>query len=111
MLKYGLRARAQPELARSTCRRARDPDFLRFVTGFTRHSTMTAWKKAMGALVPVNDLSLESFDLLKAGGVGAETYEAKSFLAAYRTEPRSARPCSRRSSTSTPPARTSSSTS
>ncbi len=47
---------------------------------------MKAWKKAMGSLVPVNDLSLESFDLLKAGGVHADTYEAKSFLAAYRTE-------------------------
>jgi D-amino-acid dehydrogenase len=46
---------------------------------------MKAWKKAMGALVPVNDLSLQSFDLLKDGGVDAETYEAKSFTAAYRT--------------------------
>jgi D-amino-acid dehydrogenase len=47
---------------------------------------MKAWKKAMGALVPVNDLSLESFDLLTAGGVRAQTHEARSFLAAYRTE-------------------------
>ena len=47
---------------------------------------MKAWKKAMGALVPVNDLSLESFDLLREGGVQAQTRDAKSFLAAYRTE-------------------------
>jgi len=40
----------------------------------------------MGSLVPVNDLSLESFDLLRDGGVQAETREAKSFLASYRTE-------------------------
>ena len=47
---------------------------------------MKAWKKAMGALVPVNDLSLESFDLLRPAGSQADTREAKSFLAAYRTE-------------------------
>jgi D-amino-acid dehydrogenase len=63
-----------------------NPSFLKFVTGFTRHSTMKAWKKAMGALVPVNDLSLAAFDTLQAGGVQADTHEARSFLAAYRTE-------------------------
>jgi D-amino-acid dehydrogenase len=84
VLKYGLRAVLSPSSPVYVPPSAR-PDFLRFVTGFTRHSTMTAWKKAMGALVPVNDLSLQSFDLLRAGGVDAETYEAKSFTAAYRT--------------------------
>ena len=84
VLKYGLRAVLSPSSPVYVPPSAR-PDFLRFVTGFTRHSTMTAWKKAMGALVPVNDLSLQSFDLLKAGGVDADTYEAKSFTAAYRT--------------------------
>ncbi len=39
----------------------------------------------MGALVPVNRLALQSFDLLAAGGVAAPTVEAKSFVAAYRT--------------------------
>ena len=84
VLKYGLRAVLSPSSPVYVPPSAR-PDFLRFVTGFTRHSTMKAWKKAMGALVPVNDLSLQSFDLLKAGGVDADTYEAKSFTAAYRT--------------------------
>ena len=37
-----------------------------------------------GLLVPINDLSLASFDLLKAGGVDADTFEAKSFSAAGR---------------------------
>src|SRR5690606_35952763 len=36
-------------------------------------------------LVPINDLSLSSFDLLADGGVEARTLDAKSFLAAYRT--------------------------
>src|SRR6478752_8236596 len=72
VLKYGLRAVLSPSSPVYVPPSA-NPDFLRFVTGFTRHSTMKAWKKAMGALVPVNDLSLESFDLLKAGGVQADT--------------------------------------
>jgi D-amino-acid dehydrogenase len=84
VLRYGLRAVFSPSSPVYVPPSA-DPDFLRFVTGFTRHSTMTAWKKAMGALVPVNDLSLQSFDLLKAGGVDADTHEATSFTAAYRT--------------------------
>jgi D-amino-acid dehydrogenase len=85
VLKYGIRAVLSPSSPVYVPPSA-NPDFLRFVTGFTRHSTMKAWKKAMGALVPVNDLSLESFDLLRDGGVRAETRETDSFLAAYRTE-------------------------
>ncbi|GAB3079548.1 FAD-dependent oxidoreductase [Intrasporangium mesophilum] len=84
VLKYGLRAVLSPSSPVYVPPSA-NPNFLRFVTGFTRHSTMKAWKKAMGSLVPVNDLSLQSFDLLREGGVDAETYEAKSFTAAYRT--------------------------
>jgi D-amino-acid dehydrogenase len=84
VLRYGLRAVLSPTSPVYVPPSA-NPDFLRFVTGFTRHSTMKAWKRAMGALVPVNDLSLASFDLLTDGGVDAETYEAKSFTAAYRT--------------------------
>jgi D-amino-acid dehydrogenase len=84
VLKYGLRAVLSPSSPVYVPPSA-DPKFLKFVTGFTRHSTMKAWKKAMASLVPVNDLSLESFDLLKAGGVQADTHEAKSFLASFRT--------------------------
>jgi D-amino-acid dehydrogenase len=36
--------------------------------------------------VPVNRQSLAAYDLLRDGGVKAPTHEAKSFLAAYRTE-------------------------
>jgi D-amino-acid dehydrogenase len=84
VLKYGLRAVLSPSSPVYVPPSA-NPDFLKFVTGFTRNSTMKAWKKAMGSLVPVNDLSLQSFDLLRDGGVAAETHEAKSFTAAYRT--------------------------
>ncbi|MEP6855591.1 MAG: FAD-dependent oxidoreductase, partial [Pedococcus sp.] len=62
VLKYGLRAVLSPSSPVYVPPSA-DPKFLKFVTGFTKNSTMKAWKKAMGSLVPVNDLSLESFDL------------------------------------------------
>ncbi|MGN6130748.1 MAG: NAD(P)/FAD-dependent oxidoreductase, partial [Nocardioidaceae bacterium] len=52
---------------------------------FARHSTMPAWKRAMAALVPINRIALDSFDLLTAGGVPAVTRDATSFLAAYRS--------------------------
>lgn len=84
VLKYGLRAVLSPSSPVYVPPSA-NANFLKFVAGFTRHSTMKAWKKAMGSLVPINDLSLASFDLLKAGGVDADTVEAKSFTAAYRT--------------------------
>ena len=84
VLKYGLRAVLSPSSPVYVPPSA-NANFLKFVAGFTRHSTMKAWKKAMGSLVPINDLSLASFDLLGEGGVDAVTYEAKSFTAAYRT--------------------------
>lgn len=84
VLKYGLRAVLSPKSPVYVPPSLR-PDFLRFTTGFARHSTMTKWKRAMSSLVPINDLSLASFDLLREGGVDAETFEAKSFIAAYRT--------------------------
>lgn len=85
VLKYGLRAVLNPSSPVYVPPSA-DKFFLRFVAGFTKRSTMPAWKKAMGALVPINDRALAGFDTLKAGGVAAETYQAKSFVAAYRTE-------------------------
>jgi D-amino-acid dehydrogenase len=60
-----------------------DPRLARFVAGFVRHSTDSRWEKAMQALLPVNDLSLEAFDHLAAHGVQAEVREAKPFVAAY----------------------------
>jgi len=84
VLKYGVRAvlsPASPVYVPPTA----IPRLLSFLTRFARNSTMRRWRTAMGALVPINRLSLESFDILADGGVAAPTYEAKSFLAAYRT--------------------------
>ncbi|TMQ90495.1 FAD-dependent oxidoreductase [Actinomadura soli] len=58
---------------------------LRFLTGFARNSTMARWRRSMESLVPINGRALPGFDALAEGGVKAETNEAGSFLAAYRT--------------------------
>ncbi|TDD31488.1 FAD-dependent oxidoreductase [Actinomadura sp. KC06] len=58
---------------------------LRFLTGFARNSTMARWRRSMESLVPINGRALPSFDALAEGGVKAETSDAGSFLAAYRT--------------------------
>jgi D-amino-acid dehydrogenase len=84
VLKYGVRAVVSPNSPVYVPPSA-NPSFLRFVTGFTRHSTAAHWRRSMGKLVPINRLALGSFDLLKDGGVRADTVEASSFLAAYRT--------------------------
>ena len=84
VLKYGVRAVLSPSSPVYVPPSA-NPSFLRFVAGFTRHSTAAHWRRSMGQLVPVNRLALESFDLLKDGGVRADTVETNSFLAAYRT--------------------------
>ncbi|MGD7705299.1 NAD(P)/FAD-dependent oxidoreductase [Microlunatus sp. Y2014] len=85
VLQYGIRAVFSPS-SPVYVPPSLKPDFLRFVFGFTRHSTTKAWRRAMESLVPINDLSLASFDLLSEGGVAAPTLAAEHFLAAYRTE-------------------------
>ena len=84
VLKYGVRAVVSPKspvyVPVSANRR-----LLQFLVKFARSSTMPQWRKAMQALVPINGLALESFDVLHDGGVQAPTYDAHSFLAAYRT--------------------------
>lgn len=85
VLRYGIRAVLSPAspvyVPFST-----DRSLLSFLVRFARNSTMPRWRRAMAALVPINSLALESFDLLGRGGVGSPTHEAHSFIAAYRTE-------------------------
>ncbi|MFI8091954.1 NAD(P)/FAD-dependent oxidoreductase [Streptomyces sp. NPDC086080] len=84
VLTYGIRAVLSPSSPVYVPPSA-DPKLLRFLAGFARNSTAKRWLRAMRALVPLNSLSLAGFDLLTGGGVEAQTLEAKSFLAAYRT--------------------------
>ncbi|HEY9439606.1 MAG TPA: FAD-dependent oxidoreductase [Streptomyces sp.] len=83
VLTYGVRAVLSPTSPVYVPPSA-NPSLLRFLAGFARNSTASKWLRSMKALVPINSLSLSSFDLLTEGGVDAETLEAKSFLAAYR---------------------------
>ncbi|MEU6076944.1 FAD-dependent oxidoreductase [Micromonospora sp. NPDC047074] len=85
VLRYGLRAVLSPSSPVYVPPRA-DPRLLRFLAGFTRHSTSSKWQAAMRALIPMNRRALAAFDALAAGGVAAPTHDAKSFVAAYRTE-------------------------
>ncbi|HEX6969534.1 MAG TPA: FAD-dependent oxidoreductase [Micromonosporaceae bacterium] len=85
VLRYGLRAVLSPSSPVYVPLRA-DLRLLRFLLGFVRHSTTRKWQRAMQAYVPMNRRAFDGFDALEAGGVAAMAMEAKSFLAAYRTE-------------------------
>jgi len=85
VLRYGVRAvlsASSPVYVPPTG----NPRLLSFLARFALNSTASRWSRAMQALVPINSQSLEAYDVLTAGGVDAPTFEAKSFLAAYRTE-------------------------
>ncbi|MET8307761.1 FAD-dependent oxidoreductase [Micromonospora sp. NPDC005173] len=85
VLRYGLRAVLSPSSPVYVPPRA-DARLLRFLAGFARHSTPSKWRTAMQAYIPMNRRAFEAFDALEAGGVASMTNEAKSFIAAYRTE-------------------------
>lgn len=59
-----------------------DLNLFRFLTGFLRHSTAKQWRKGMAALMPLNDLTMESFDELETLGV-TETTHPTEFIAAF----------------------------
>ncbi|MFD1504274.1 NAD(P)/FAD-dependent oxidoreductase [Georgenia yuyongxinii] len=61
-----------------------DLELLRFLLGFVRHSTHTAWRRAMSAYIPLNRRALAAFDLLADGGVTEPTVRTEDFLACYR---------------------------
>jgi glycine/D-amino acid oxidase-like deaminating enzyme len=85
VLRYGLRAVLSPRSPVYLPLRA-DADLLRFLVSFVRHSTPGRWRRGMAAYTALNERALEAFDVLAAGGVGAETRPAEPFLACYRTE-------------------------
>lgn len=85
VLRYGLRTMLSPSSPVYIPPSA-DIRLMRFLAGFARNSTQSRWRSAMGSLVPINRLALESFDILTDGGVRGRTEEAKTFLMAYRTE-------------------------
>lgn len=85
VLRYGVRALSSPRSPVYVPPRI-NGNLARFVLGFTRNSTAARWRRHMAALVPFNGLALDAFDELAAGGVAEPTRQARSFIAAYRTE-------------------------
>lgn len=83
VLRYGVKAVVSPS-SPVYVPPAANRQLLRFMLGFVRHSTASAWRTAMNQLVPVNRQALAAFDELTGGGVRAATREAKPFMAAYR---------------------------
>lgn len=85
VLRYGIRAVLSPS-SPVYVPPTLNPGLLRFLLSFARNSTTKRWQAAMNSLVPINSCALPAFDALQEEGVSARTEEAKSFLAAYRTE-------------------------
>jgi D-amino-acid dehydrogenase len=85
VLRYGLHAVLSPRSPVYLPLRA-DGQLLRFLTGFVAHSTPRRWRRGMAAYVPLNQRALESFDVLAAGGVTAQTHPVRTFLACFRRE-------------------------
>ena len=63
VLRYGLRAVISPRSPVYLPLRA-DPNLLRFLVSFVRHSTPGRWRRGMSAFVPLNDRALDAFDVL-----------------------------------------------
>lgn len=82
VLRYGVRALVNPGSPVYVPPRA-DRQLLRFVGGFVRHSTMGRWEKAMRALLPLNDRSLDAFAHLVEHGVEGTVREADPLIACY----------------------------
>ncbi len=85
VLRYGIRALSSPRSPVYVPPRL-NGNLARFVVGFARNATPARWRRHMAALVPFNGLALDAFDEMAAGGVAEPTLEARSFIAAYRTE-------------------------
>lgn len=59
-----------------------DLNLLKFLTGFLRYSTAKKWREGMAALMPLNELTMESFDELGDLGVKEPTHDTE-FIAAF----------------------------
>lgn len=84
VLRYGVRAVLSPASPVYVPLRP-DPQLLRFLAGFVRHSTGRRWGTGLRAYAPVNRRALAAFDELTGGGVDARTLPAEPFLACFRT--------------------------
>jgi D-amino-acid dehydrogenase len=83
VLRYGLRAVVSPSSPVYVPVRP-DPQLLRFLAGFVRHSTARRWGLGMRAYASLNRRALSAFDELTDGDVETQTRAADPFLACFR---------------------------
>jgi D-amino-acid dehydrogenase len=84
VLRYGLKAVVSPSSPVYVPLRP-DPRLLRFLAGFTRHSTARRWGLGTRAYAPLNRRALDTFDELAAADPELRTAAADPFLACFRT--------------------------
>lgn len=73
---YGPKAMLDPNAALSVPFRF-DRALWGFVARFMAHATPGAWREAMADLTPIDQLALEAYDELEAGGVHATSYPSR----------------------------------
>ncbi|MFI9627464.1 NAD(P)/FAD-dependent oxidoreductase [Streptomyces sp. NPDC052042] len=84
VLKYGMRALLSPSSPVYVPPSA-NPRLLRFLAQFARNSTAARWRRAMRALIPLNNQALAAFEEMELAGLAENTVAADPFVAAYRT--------------------------
>lgn len=84
VLSYGVKAVLSPSSPVYVPLRA-DRRLLRFLWGFTRHSTTRQWGLGMRAYAPMNRLALDAFEELTDADVDTQTHAADPFLACFRS--------------------------
>jgi D-amino-acid dehydrogenase len=82
VLRYGLRSLLNPAAPLHIPLSA-DPGLLAFLARFAAHCRWPSWRRAVRANLPLNDESLEAFDVLTANGVDAPTVDA-AIIAAFQ---------------------------
>ncbi|KEI43782.1 NAD(P)/FAD-dependent oxidoreductase [Saccharopolyspora rectivirgula] len=75
VLRYGLRSLLDPNSPLYVPLSVA-PNLWRFLAGFARQCTWTAWRRSMRAFVPLNKECLAAFDQLTSGGVESPTNAA-----------------------------------
>ncbi|WP_460775729.1 NAD(P)/FAD-dependent oxidoreductase [Microbacterium sp. GXF7504] len=81
---YGPKALVDPDAALTVPFRV-DPKLWGFLARFAARGTMRAWNRTMAKLVPANNLALDAFDELAAGGVNAPTND-RPFIVGFTEE-------------------------
>lgn len=75
VLRYGLKALMDPDSPLFVPVKV-ERELMGFLLGFARRCTIGQWQKAMQHYIPMNALSIESYELLAAGGVSSPVHDA-----------------------------------